>query len=511
MGFARTFSVALLGLSGHMIEVEADIGQTLPAFVLLGLPDTALMESRERIRSAAKNSGLPLVPRKITVSLTPATLPKTGSAFDLAIVMATVQASGYARPTEEYVFLAELGLDGSLRPVPGVFPAVNAAVAAGYPRVVVASENRAEAELVPGARVHGFEALADVLEWSGAEPSKLVRPPARRIPREPAVEDRVTPDLSDVLGQEEGRWALEIAAAGGHHVSMVGPPGAGKTMLAERLPGILPRLDAEASQEVTAVHSIGSRKSRVNHLIVDPPWEAPHHTATAAAIVGGGTGIPQPGAISRAHHGVLFLDEAPEFRRGVLDALRQPLESGWVTIDRARASAHYPAKFQLVVAANPCPCGRSSGMADQCTCSSRERRTYLSKISGPFADRIDMHIRIPKLSSADVAARRPAERSAEVLARVVRARQAARERLEPLGISTNAQLRGRHLRHQLRLSPKVLGSLTRLLDRGDVTLRGCDRIQRVAWSLADLAGVGSPRIQDIDAAIGLRIGSGVKF
>lgn len=506
MGFARTHTVALIGLEGHLVEVEADIGQSLPAFVLLGLPDTALMDSRERIRSAAKNSGVPLASRKITVNLTPATLPKSGTAFDLAIVMAAIRADGGTGPTGRCVYVAELGLDGALRPVPGIFPAVAAAAAAGFEEVVVAEENLEEAALVPGVTVHGFSCLAEVLQWAGTDPSSLrfVGSSSGAVPAE--EEPRPVPDLVDVVGQDEGRWAVEIAAAGGHHLSMLGPPGSGKTMLAERLPGILPRLEAAESHEVTAVHSIGRRSGRLTRLVTDPPWEAPHHTASTAAIVGGGSGIPQPGAVSRAHHGVLFLDEAPEFRRGVLDALRQPLESGHITLDRARAGARYPARFQLVLASNPCPCGQNTGpTAASCTCSAREKRSYFGKLSGPLLDRVDLHLAVPKPSWAQMRGADRPESSAAVAVRVAQARQAARERLAPLGLRTNAELGGTQLRGALRLSPTLLDPLYRLLERGELTLRGCDRIQRVAWSIADLDGADSPRRDHLEAAIGLRL------
>ena len=508
MGFARTYAVALLGLNGHMVEVEADIGQTLPAFVLLGLPDTALMESRERIRAAAKNSGTPLANRKITVSLTPATLPKSGTGFDLAILMAALQAAGEVPGTGRWAYLAELGLDGGLRPVPGVFPAVAAAVGAGHRRVVVARENLAEARLVPGAEVRGCASVADVLEEAGSANPGLLRPPAHEVPAEEPPEPRGRPDMAEIVGQAAGRWALEIAAAGGHHLSMVGPPGSGKTMLAERLPGILPPLDATASHEVTAVHSLGARRSRLTRLMTEAPWEAPHHTASTASLVGGGSGMPQPGAASRAHRGVLFLDEAPEFRRGVLDALRQPLESGEITVDRARASARYPARFQLVLAANPCPCGLSTGMGDRCTCSAREKRSYLGRLSGPLMDRIDLHLNIPKLSYAEVTSTMPGEATAEVAARVALARQAARERLAPLGVRSNAELAGTQLRGPLRPSSALLAPLHRLIERGALTVRGSDRVQRVAWSIADLEGASSPGAEHLEAAIALRLPAG---
>lgn len=511
MGFARTYAVALLGLNGHMVEVEADIGQTLPAFVLLGLPDSALMESKERIRAAAKNSGVPLASRKITASLTPATLPKGGTVFDLAILMAALQAAGDVPGTGGAVFLAELGLDGGLRPVPGVFPAVAAAVRSGHRRVVVARENLEEARLVPDAEVNGFRSVADVLEWAGSTSPRLSRPPAQAPRTEDPPEPRRRPDLADVVGQAEGRWALEIAAAGSHHLSMIGPPGSGKTMLAERLPGILPPLDAAASHEVTAVHSLGARRTRLTRLMTEAPWEAPHHTASTASMVGGGSGMPLPGAASRAHRGVLFLDEAPEFRRGVLDALRQPLESGEITIDRSRASARYPARFQLVLASNPCACGLSTGLGDRCTCSPRERRSYLGRLSGPLMDRVDLHLSVPKLSYAEVTATTRGEPSDVVASRVRAAREAAGERLQPLGVRANADLTGAQLRDRLRLPPALLSPLHRLIERGDLTVRGSDRVQRIAWTIADLEGAPSPASEHLEAAIALRISSGPRL
>ena len=510
MALARTFSVALVGVRGHLIEVEADIASGLPATILVGLPDTALREARDRIRAAIVNSGESWPNSKITVGLSPATLPKRGSGFDLAIAIA-ILAAAEAVPVSALagkMFLAELGLDGRLRPVPGVLPAVVAAEA-GVDTVIVAAQNVAEAALVPGVQVIGASSLIEVIIWlRGGPPPSLPALPDPPLGPVPALAMAKKIDLAEVLGQAEARLAVEICAAGGHNLSLLGPPGAGKTMLAERLPTILPPLDAAEAIEVTSIHSVAGHLAPGAGLMTVPPFCAPHHTSSMASIVGGGSGVIRPGAASLAHRGILFLDEAPEFNRDVLDALRQPLESGEVIIARASAQAVFPARFTLVLAANPCPCAKGGGQGKSgCSCSPATRRRYLARISGPLLDRVDVKVRLQPVSRRDMLYdRKFAEPSAVVAQRVAAARERCAARLAGTSWRVNAEVPGAALRRSFPPQPGALKSLDRAMELGQVSARGADKIVRVAWSLADLDGKDQPGSDQINLAIGLWLG-----
>lgn len=530
MAFARTCSVALVGVEGVVVEVQADLEPGVATFTLVGLPDKSLTESRDRVRAAVVNSAAEWPQKKLTVGLSPAAVPKSGSGFDLAVACAVLGAAERIDPRSiaDLMMLGELGLDGRVRPVRGVLPAVLAAADAGYRQVVVAEEAVPEASLVPEVSVIGVRSLGQLIALLNDEtapeeeapdgPRREALGPARSpsalsLPGQgwtvPGIARRAerTLDMADVAGQSTARRALEVAAAGRHHIFFKGPPGAGKTMLAERLPGLLPPLTSQESLEVTAVHSVAGVLPPGQPLITRSPYCAPHHSATMASLVGGGSGLPRPGAVSMAHHGVLFLDEAAECSGRVLDAMRQPLESGHVVVARASGIMRMPARFLLVLAANPCPCGRHGMKTGGCECRPASIRRYRARLSGPLMDRVDLRVPVKPLSRSELAGLHGASESTAVIAeRVLAARERAARRFAETPWTANSDVPGHELRTRWPAEPGALNRAEEDMERGLLTARGMDRVLRVAWTVADLAGHDRPTCQDVDWALELRTG-----
>lgn len=522
-GVCRAASISLTGLDGTAVMVEAAVTNQLPGMAIIGLPDTAVAEAKQRVRLATQQAGFALSDRFLLVNLSPAALPKQGSGFDLAIALAALAASGQlpADALPGIAHLGELSLDGGLRRPPGLLSAVLAARRLGFERVMVPESAVGEAALVPGMEVIAVADLRGAVIWhrGGSEGWRIAQYSEGVVSNHPGgavtggrigAESELTPDISDIVGQPEAVEALTVAAAGRHHLSMIGPPGAGKTLLATRLPTILPDLTPDESIVVSSIVSLGGMA--LTELVRRPPFESPHHTASKVSIIGGGDSSEvRPGAVTRATHGVLFLDEAPEFPRSVLDALRQPLESGEVEVHRARIHATLPAQVQLVLAANPCPCGNADVLdaAEPCRCSPNTRIRYLGRISGPLNDRIDLRLTVRRVSSVlEIADERVRPTSLELRRLVAAARERAAERLRGTPWRVNAEVPGPWLRSSIAKLPRAdTAVLDQALSRGSLTVRGYDRTLRVGWTLADLAGKERPGRAELAHALALRGGA----
>ena len=502
---ARIETEALSGLKGHPVVVEADVVAAAPAFSVVGLPDAAVQESRERVRAAIVNSAYEFPSRRITVNLAPADLRKEGPSFDLPIALAFLLATGQVRAGAgergSLAAIGELGLDGSLRPVAGALAVAQSLRERGVRGLVLPAGNAPEAALVPGLEVYPAETLVDAVaqvEAGGREAA----PPAD-LDALLAAAPPGDADFSDIVGQETVKRALEIAVAGAHNVLMSGPPGAGKTMLARRLPGIMPPLTREEALEVTRIHSVAGLLPPGEPLVVRRPFRAPHHTISSPGLVGGG-GTPRPGEVSLAHLGVLFLDEFPEYRISALEGLRQPLEDGEVTISRRLTSVTYPARLMLVAAMNPCPCGFNGDQGRECVCRGYRLAQYRSRLSGPLLDRIDLRVEVARVLPRDRREKRRSDSSAVVRERVVLARARQVARLAGSGVYANSHMSSRQLRRFCPLEPAASAKLDLAYDRMHLSARAADRVVKVARTIADLEGVGVITAEHVSEGLGYR-------
>lgn len=484
---ARVWSASVVGIDAVKVGVEVDIAGGLPGIVVVGLPSQEVQESKERVRAAVKNAGYLFPLRKVVVNLTPADLRKEGPSFDLPISIGVLAASEQVNTDllDEFLFLGELSLDGSLRPISGVLAIAAAAKRMGIKGLVVPAHNVREAAVVKGLSVFGFQHLSEVSEFLSA-PAQYQSANINGI--EELERNRYSgPDLQDVKGQSHARRALEIAAAGGHNLIFVGPPGSGKTMLARRLPSIMPELTFEEALEVTQIHSVAGLLKDKGSLVATRPFRSPHHSASGPSLVGGGS-FPRPGEISLAHRGILFLDELIEFKRDVLEFLRQPLEDGHVTISRTRQSVVFPAQFTLIASTNPCPCGFYGDTIQPCTCTPRSREQYWARLSGPLMDRIDLQVAVNRLKPEEITQQPSGEGSVTVRERVQAARAIAQERFKGTNLRCNAEMQARNLRQWCPLDEAGQKLLEAAIRKLGLSVRASDRILKVSRTIADLAG-----------------------